>query len=120
MRAGFVPIQQRADGHKPDKGHKFRKLGEMDRNNRVFRWQIALAISLALAGRAARAEKPNEDFSRLSLDDLMNVEVTSVSKHAERIAEAPAAVTVISQDEIRRSGMNSIPELLRLSPGLEV
>jgi iron complex outermembrane recepter protein len=50
----------------------------------------------------------------------MNVEVTSVSRHAQSVADAPAAVTVIGQDEIRRSGMNSIPELLRLAPGLDV
>jgi iron complex outermembrane receptor protein len=50
----------------------------------------------------------------------MKVEVYSVSKHAQAVAEAPAAVTVIGQDDIQRSGMNSIPELLRLVPGLDV
>ncbi len=60
------------------------------------------------------------ELSSLSLEDLMKVEVYSVSKHAQAVAEAPAAVTVIGQDDIQRSGMNSIPELLRLVPGLEV
>ncbi len=50
----------------------------------------------------------------------MNVEVTSVSKSKQRIADAPAAVTVITQDDIQRSGLHEIPEILRLAPGLFV
>ena len=65
----------------------------------------------------ARAEK---DLTSLSLEDLMNVEVTSVSKKKESIAIAPAAVTVINQDEISRSGFSTIPDLLRLAPGVDV
>ena len=56
------------------------------------------------------------DLTQLSLEDLMNVQVTSVSKQAQKISDAPAAVTVIGQDDIERSGMGSIPELLRLAP----
>jgi iron complex outermembrane receptor protein len=62
----------------------------------------------------------NEDLFKLSLEDLMNVEITSVSKQKQKVSQAPAAVAVISQDDIRRSGLNSISELLRLSPGLNV
>jgi iron complex outermembrane receptor protein len=61
-----------------------------------------------------------EDLFKLSLEDLMNVEITSVSKQKQRVSQAPAAVTVISQDDIRRSGLNSVAELLRLAPGLDV
>src|SRR3954468_14853225 len=60
------------------------------------------------------------DLTELSLEDLMNVEVYSAGKHNQRLAEAAAAATVITQEDIRRSGMTSIPELLRLSPGLDV
>ncbi|MGA2583094.1 MAG: TonB-dependent receptor [Tepidisphaeraceae bacterium] len=65
------------------------------------------------------------DLTNLSLEDLMNVdlmnvEVTSVSKAPQKIADAPAAVFVIGQDDIARSGLQSIPELLRLVPGLDV
>jgi len=56
----------------------------------------------------------------MSLDDLMNVEVTSVSKKEEKLSEAPAAVYVLTQDDIHRSGATSIPEALRLVPGLDV
>jgi iron complex outermembrane receptor protein len=60
------------------------------------------------------------DLTGLSLEDLMNVEVTSVAKEPQRIADAPASVTVIGQDDIRRSELGSIPELLRLVPGMDV
>jgi iron complex outermembrane receptor protein len=61
-----------------------------------------------------------DDMTGLSLEDLMNVEVTSVSKSKQSIADAPAAVTVISQDDIARSGFSTIPDLLRLVPGMDV
>jgi iron complex outermembrane receptor protein len=61
-----------------------------------------------------------DDLTNLSLEDLMNVEVTSVSKKKQSIADAPAAVTVISQDDIARSGFSTIPDLLRLVPGMDV
>jgi iron complex outermembrane receptor protein len=56
----------------------------------------------------------------MSLDDLMNVEITSVSKKEEKLTEAPAAVYVLTQEDIRRSGATCIPEALRLVPGLDV
>ncbi|MBK6909400.1 MAG: TonB-dependent receptor [bacterium] len=60
------------------------------------------------------------DLSALSLEELMNIEITSVSKKAEPISSAAAAVFVLTADDIQRSGFNSIPELLRLVPGLQV
>jgi outer membrane receptor protein involved in Fe transport len=60
------------------------------------------------------------DLTDMSLEDLMNVQVTSVSKKKESIADAPAAITVISQDDIARSGFSTIPDLLRLVPGMDV
>ena len=50
----------------------------------------------------------------------MNVEVTSVSRRAEKLSVAPAAISVITAEELRRSGATSIPEALRLVPGMEV
>ena len=50
----------------------------------------------------------------------MNVEVTSVAKEPQKIADAPASVTVIGQDDIQRSQLGSIPDLLRLVPGMDV
>jgi iron complex outermembrane recepter protein len=50
----------------------------------------------------------------------MNVEVTSVSKKAERLSDAATSIFVITQEDIRRSGYTSIPEILRLAPNLQV
>jgi iron complex outermembrane receptor protein len=54
------------------------------------------------------------------MEDLMNLQVTSVSKRTQKVADAAAAVFVITQEDIRRSGATSIPEALRLVPGLQV
>jgi iron complex outermembrane receptor protein len=56
----------------------------------------------------------------LSVEDLLNVEVISVAKKAKSLNDSPAAIFVISQDDIRRIGATSIPEALRLAPGLDV
>src|SRR5205814_8341467 len=63
---------------------------------------------------------PPADLTHLSLEELMNVEVTSVSRRAEKLSVAPAAISVITAEELRRSGATSIPEALRLVPGMEV
>jgi iron complex outermembrane receptor protein len=56
----------------------------------------------------------------MSLEDLMNLEVTSVSKRAQKLSRAPAAITVLSGEDIRRAGHESIPEALRMVPGMHV
>jgi len=61
-----------------------------------------------------------DDFMDLSLEDLANTEVISVSKKPEKLAETAAAIHVITQEEIRRSGATSIAELLRMVPGIHV
>ena len=60
------------------------------------------------------------DVTAITLEDLMDLQVTSVSKRAQKLADAAAAIFVITQDDIRRSGASSIPEALRFVPGLEV
>lgn len=61
-----------------------------------------------------------DDLASMDLEDLMEIEVTTVSKRAGRIGDSPAAVTVISAEQIRRSGATSLPEVLRGVPGLHV
>ncbi len=56
----------------------------------------------------------------LSLEQLSNIVVTSVSRREESLANAPASVYVITHDDIRRSGVTSLPEALRLAPNLQV
>ena len=56
----------------------------------------------------------------MSIDELADVDVTSVTKTAESLADAPGAIFVIGHDDIVRSGAQSIPEILRLAPNLQV
>lgn len=60
------------------------------------------------------------DLTELSLDQLLDMEVTSVSKSAEKFTEAAAAIHVITSQDIARSPFRSIPELLRTVPGIHV
>ncbi len=64
----------------------------------------------------------SDDLAELSLEELseLDVVVTSVSKKEEKLTEAPSAITVLTQEDIRRSGASSIPEALRMVPGLQV
>src|SRR5690349_10140648 len=55
----------------------------------------------------------------LSLEDLSKIEVTSVSKEANPAFQTPAAISVLTRDDIRTSGATNIPDLLRLMPGVE-
>jgi iron complex outermembrane recepter protein len=65
------------------------------------------------------AEEQNTALD-LSVEDLMNVKVTSVAKKVQSLNDAPAAAFVISNEDIKRSGATSIPDALRLAPGLNV
>jgi iron complex outermembrane receptor protein len=76
------------------------------------------AASLLLPGCAAALEMAA--LADLSLEELSNIEVTSVSRRAERLADAPASIFVITSEDIRRSGYKSLPEVLRLAPNLQV
>ena len=80
----------------------------------------ALAAALLAANSGAQSRQGVPDVTTLSMEDLMNMQVTSVSKRTQKVADAAAAVFVITQEDIRRSGATSIPEALRLVPGLEV
>jgi iron complex outermembrane receptor protein len=60
------------------------------------------------------------DLTDLSIEDLMNISVTSVSKRSQPLSEAAAAVFVITQEDIRRSGATTIPDALRMVPGVQV
>ena len=79
----------------------------------------AVCSSLALAPCFA-AEGRVEAFVNLSLEELGNVQVTSVSRKEERLADAAASIHVITADAIRQSGARSLPEALRLAPNLQV
>lgn len=87
--------------------------------------RTAAVLCLGFAGFAASpagaAEVPSlSDLSDLSLEQLADIQVSSVSKRDESLSRAPAAVFVITRDDIRRSGATSLPEALRLAPNLDV
>ncbi|MDM8549029.1 TonB-dependent receptor [Desulfobacterales bacterium HSG2] len=60
------------------------------------------------------------DFTEFSLEELKDIEIISVSKKPEKLSGVSAAVFVITQEDIRRSGATSIPDALRLAPGVQV
>jgi iron complex outermembrane receptor protein len=87
---------------------------------------VAMA-ALALSGGAiADAAGPGEappgsgDLSRMTLTELANIEVSSVSKATEALQRAPASIYVITHEDILRSAATNIPEVLRLAPNLLV
>ena len=79
----------------------------------------AIALSLPLLAEPATAQQPR-DVTSLSLEQLGDVEITSVSRRPEPLATAPASVYVISNEDIRRSTAANLGESLRLAPNLEV
>src|SRR5687768_11954752 len=80
------------------------------------------AILLLTSWSAQAAVQPMRvaDLADLSLEQLAQVSVTSVTRRPERLAEVPASIFVITQEDIRRSGATSLPEALRLAPNLHV
>lgn len=97
------------------------------KSNYLKSFVIAAAVSFLTQGGGPEplsAKEHNEDaiqyLKSLSIEDLLQTEITSVSKKTESLFTAAAAVTVINQEDIERSGARSIPEALRMVPGLDV
>jgi iron complex outermembrane receptor protein len=83
---------------------------------------LAAALAAMLLTSTALADTAQDvgHITDYGLEDLMQMPVTTVSKHSQPVADAPAAIFVITQEDIQKSGARSIPELLRMVPGLEV
>lgn len=83
---------------------------------------LLLAVSLAHSAPAhANSELSSASaLANLSLEQLSNIEVTSVSKSAQNLRSAAAAITMVTSEDIHRSGATSIPEALRFVPGINV
>jgi iron complex outermembrane receptor protein len=83
--------------------------------------RVVIALVLIPASPASsRAQTGPGDLARISIEDLMKIEITSAAKKEQRAEDVAAAVFVITQDDIRRSGIQSLPELFRLVPGMQV
>jgi iron complex outermembrane receptor protein len=83
-------------------------------------WACPLTLVLVLHANATHAQQPSSRLGDISLEDLLAVEVTSVSKKEEALFRAPSAIAVVTGEDIRRSGAANIPDALRLVPGLQV
>jgi len=86
------------------------------------RWKIWVTSSVLalLLSATLPAQRQGPDLSSATIEELMNVRVTSVSKHPQSLRESAAAVSVVTAEDIARSGANSIPELLRRVVGMNV
>src|ERR1700733_12478049 len=84
----------------------------------------AIALWFLLAATAPQAfsdmDQSTNPAKQLTLEELGNVEVTTVSKEPEEVWKTAAAVYVITNEDIQRSGATTIPDVLRLAPGVEV
>jgi iron complex outermembrane receptor protein len=80
-----------------------------------------LLLSAVVENLAGQAQNPVPiDLSQASLEDLLNITVTSVSRKEQKLSQAASAIFVINQEDIRRSGATNIPDLLRMAPGVDV
>jgi iron complex outermembrane receptor protein len=130
-RPGDVSDGTNSDGQQlqqsyisPETRHKVVACAE-NRRSSVLVGKMFSAVFLAgtLLGpltMAGKAQETKPDLGNLSLDSLASMEITSVSRKAQTITEAAGAIFVITSEDIRRSGMSNIAELLRTVPGVDV
>jgi iron complex outermembrane recepter protein len=81
---------------------------------------LCLSYLNCFGPRAGAETSGQQSLKNLSLEELGRVEVTTVAKEPEQVWKTSAAIYVITQDDIERSGATSLPEVLRLAPGVEV
>src|SRR5437667_283469 len=84
---------------------------------------MALGLVIFVSGVFDQTRKSltsSNDLKKLSVEELMGVEVTTVSRRESTVGESPAAVFVITPEDIRRSGATTFPELFRMVPGMDV
>ncbi len=81
---------------------------------------VTLQVSPGLHASSPQESKDIQDITELDLEALLDVEVTSVSRKTESLSNAPAAVYVITNEDLRRSGVTNIPDALRMVPGVFV
>ena len=89
------------------------------------RWSRTLVATAVLAASVmaplfAQTASPGQDLAQVTLEDLMKIRVTSAARKSQSAEDVPAAVYVITRNEIRASGLTTVPELLRLVPGVQV
>ncbi|MGH9559875.1 MAG: TonB-dependent receptor plug domain-containing protein [Terracidiphilus sp.] len=83
-------------------------------------YALVWIATISLLASPSRGGESQNDLANQSLQDLMNMQVTTVSKTEQKLSQTAAAVFVITQEEIARSGATNIPDLLRMVPGMNV
>ncbi|MGH9594280.1 MAG: TonB-dependent receptor plug domain-containing protein, partial [Bryobacteraceae bacterium] len=81
---------------------------------------VSLFAAASLFALPAAAQSTKKDLGSMSIEELLNLEVTSAAKKPEPLAKTAAAIYVINSDDIRRSGARNVPDLLRMVPGINV
>jgi len=92
----------------------------MRKAKRINKIRVSFAIIWSLCISVPSYGQDADDLFSLSLEDLMNIEITSASKTTESLFDAPVTIYSVSRDEILQAGITSIPEALRLVPGMIV
>jgi iron complex outermembrane recepter protein len=100
------------------KGYHLKRKRRVVRRLAYFAFLLASALS---AITATFAQEPSQtDLGRMDVEDLLNVKVTSVSKREQSLSRTAAAIFVINPEDIRRSAAATLPDLLRMVPGVDV
>src|ERR1700736_5621457 len=81
---------------------------------------LLLLASPAAHAQSRQSSALHEDLTKISIESLMDMEIVSVSRKEQKISKVPAAIFVITQEDIRRSGVRNVPDLLRMVPGVDV
>ncbi|MGJ8685938.1 MAG: TonB-dependent receptor plug domain-containing protein [Spongiibacteraceae bacterium] len=90
------------------------------RRNSSVKARHLLLLAMLAPGLSLAATRLPHDLTELSLEELLDIDVQVTARKGETLRESSAAVYIINRDAIRRSGATSIPEILRLAPGVEV
>ena len=102
-----------------------KQLRSVERYCRVV-WTLQLGVVLMFGGLGGKVRAQTDsgdgdlDLRELTFEELLDVQVTSVSKKSESVSASAAAITVVTQEDIRRSGAASLAEAIRLAPGMQV
>jgi iron complex outermembrane receptor protein len=80
----------------------------------------AIALATTATANMDPAATSITELKKLSVEELLDLQITSVSRSREQLSEAPAAIAVVTNEDIRRSGSTNVPEALRFVPGLHV
>ena len=81
---------------------------------------LGIFLAVSAGSQAGAASSDLAALKRASLDELVNLEVTSVSRRHEQLLKAAAAIDVLTSEQIERSGATNLPDVLRLITGLDV